>query len=157
MRDGVSNQNAVTRREKVCLGTILLWSFLALMAIALLTGCQSPRTSYANGLIVWCSSSAVGIGYGQYIEVPAGGKFEFTNTNSAPCIIASGRADLMSRIMIDNTGTECADERATTSRDREPETTPEEPPADGITRLECTGPSHRCDGFTGPLQSGKVM
>lgn len=41
-----------------------------------LCGCQTPRTSYMNGVIFWGSTSAIGIGYGEYIEVAPGGKVE---------------------------------------------------------------------------------
>ena len=70
--------------------------------VAILAGCQSPRTSYAKGLIVFCSTSAVGIGFGEYIEVPAGGKFNRVSTNDAPCIVTDGRAFLADGIDVDN-------------------------------------------------------
>ena len=47
-----------------------------LAAMALFCGCQTPRTSYMNGVIFWGSTSAIGIGYGEYIEVAPGGKVE---------------------------------------------------------------------------------
>ena len=65
-------------------------------------GCQSPRTSYTNGIIVWCSTSAVGIGYGEYVEVPAGAKLERVTTNSCPALIGGGDSSTVSRLMIDN-------------------------------------------------------
>lgn len=45
---------------------------------ALFIGCQSPRTSYTNGVIFFSSSTAIGFGYGEYIEVAPGGKLERT-------------------------------------------------------------------------------
>ena len=45
---------------------------------ALFSGCQSPATFYANGVLFWYSPSAVGIGYGEYLEVAPGGKLERT-------------------------------------------------------------------------------
>ena len=53
---------------------------LFILACALLTGCQSPSTRYTNGLILWCGSTAVGIGWGEYTEVAAGGKLKRTLT-----------------------------------------------------------------------------
>ena len=57
-----------------------LWmQSLALMALIILIlccGCQNPRTSYMNGVIFWGSTSAIGIGYGEYIEVAPGGKLD---------------------------------------------------------------------------------
>jgi hypothetical protein len=51
-----------------------------LFPLLLLTGCQSPSTRYTNGLILWCGSTAVGIGWGEYTEVAAGGKLKRTIT-----------------------------------------------------------------------------
>lgn len=53
-------------------------------------GCQSPRTSYMNGVVVWCSTSAIGFGFGEYIEVPDGGELYRATTNSAPCVWKDG-------------------------------------------------------------------
>ena len=79
---------------------VVLAVAIAAFAVA---GCQSPRASYAEGLIFWCSTSAIGIGFGKYIEVPAGGKIHHSATNSAPALIAEGRTDAGSLIDIDNT------------------------------------------------------
>lgn len=57
------------------LGDILLFA-ISLAVIALLCGCQAPRTSYMNGVIFWTSSTAIGLGYGEYIEVAPGGKVD---------------------------------------------------------------------------------
>lgn len=57
------------------LGDILLFA-ISLAVLALLCGCQTPRTSYMNGVIFWGSTSAIGIGYGEYIEVAPGGKVD---------------------------------------------------------------------------------
>jgi hypothetical protein len=53
-------------------------SLIPLLAILVLAGCQSPSTRYTNGLILWCGSTAVGIGWGEYTEVAAGGKLKRT-------------------------------------------------------------------------------
>lgn len=65
-------------------------------------GCQSPRTSYMNGVVVWCSSSAIGFGFGEYIEVPAGGELYRATTNSAPCVLKDGVVSGASMIDIRN-------------------------------------------------------
>lgn len=57
------------------LGDILLFA-ISLAVLALLCGCQTPRTSYMNGVIFWTSSTAIGLGYGEYIEVAPGGKVD---------------------------------------------------------------------------------
>jgi hypothetical protein len=57
-----------------------LFPFLFTLFAFLLTGCQSPSTRYTNGLILWCGSTAVGIGWGEYTEVAAGGKLKRTLT-----------------------------------------------------------------------------
>ena len=45
----------------------------------LFCGCSTPyRTSYSNGVIFWTSSTAIGIGYGEHIEVAPGGKIKRT-------------------------------------------------------------------------------
>lgn len=72
------------------------------IGIFLFCGCQSPRTSYTNGLIVWCSTSAIGIGWGEYAEVPSGGKLVRITTNSCARIIGSGDSATISRLIIDN-------------------------------------------------------
>lgn len=76
--------------------------FLAILPLLALAGCQTPRTSYTNGLIVWCSTSAVGIGWGEYAEVPAGGKLMRVTTNSCARIIGQGDSETISRLTIDN-------------------------------------------------------
>lgn len=65
-------------------------------------GCQNPRTSYMNGVVVWCSTSAIGFGFGEYIEVPAGGELYRATTNSAPCVWSDGVATGTSTIDIRN-------------------------------------------------------
>lgn len=72
-----------------------------LLAVAL-AGCQSPETIYTNGVIVWCSTSAVGFGFGEYIKVPAGGELDRASTNSAPCLWKDGIAAANSNIAIRN-------------------------------------------------------
>lgn len=57
-----------------------LFPFLFTLFAFLLTGCQSPSTRYTDGLIFWCGSTAVGVGYGEYAEVAAGGKLKRTMT-----------------------------------------------------------------------------
>lgn len=64
------------------------------IGIIFFCGCQTPRTSYTNGLIVWCSTSAIGIGWGEYIEVAAGGKLKR---------VISGKDVEKSELLIDNT------------------------------------------------------
>lgn len=66
--------------------------FLTIAAI-LLGGCQSPSTRYTNGLIFWCGSTAVGIGWGEYAEVAAGGKLKRKMT---------GKDDIKSTLIINN-------------------------------------------------------
>lgn len=77
---------------------------LIIMVAAAFCGCQSPRTSYMNGVVVWCSTSAVGIGFGEYIEVPAGGELDRVSTNSAPCLWKDEIAAASSNIAIRNGG-----------------------------------------------------
>ena len=48
----------------------------AVIVAATAIGCQTPRTSYTNGVVFWTSSTAFGLGYGEYIEVAPGGKLE---------------------------------------------------------------------------------
>lgn len=67
--------------------------FIAILPLLALAGCQTPRTSYTNGLIVWCSTSAIGIGWGEYIEVAAGGKLKR---------VISGKDVEKSELLIDN-------------------------------------------------------
>ena len=55
-------------------------SLIPLLSILIFAGCQSPSTRYTNGLILWCGSTAVGIGWGEYTEVAAGGKLKRTLT-----------------------------------------------------------------------------
>lgn len=53
---------------------ILLLATIAFYSL-LLCGCNTPnKTSYVNGVILWTSSTALGIGYGEHIEVAPGGK-----------------------------------------------------------------------------------
>jgi hypothetical protein len=80
------------------------WYFFMVIALfaAVFSGCQSPRTSYMNGVVVWCSTSAVGIGFGEYIEVSAGGELHRAMTNSAPCVWSDGVATGTSTIDIRN-------------------------------------------------------
>lgn len=74
---------------------------IILFAFAL-AGCQTPRTIYTNGVIIWCSRSAVGFGFGEYIEVPAGGELYRSVTNSAPCVWNERTAYSSSDISIKN-------------------------------------------------------
>ena len=76
---------------------------IILLAVAL-AGCKSQRTIYTNGVIIWCSTSAVGFGFGEYIEVPAGGELDRVSTNSAPCLWKDGIAAASSNIAIRNGG-----------------------------------------------------
>lgn len=80
---------------------ILLLSIVIGLSVAV-CGCQSPSTVYTNGLIVWCSASAVGIGWGEYAEVPAGGKLTRATTNDVAAIIGDGRDYLGNSLAIDN-------------------------------------------------------
>ena len=77
--------------------------FVIISAAVVLAGCQSPRTSYMNGVVVWCSGSAIGFGFGEYIEVPAGGKLNRATTNDTPCVWSNERAAINNAILIDNT------------------------------------------------------
>lgn len=81
----------------------VLFGLLGLGAIC--AGCQSPRATYTNGLIVLCSTSGVGIGYGQYAEVPAGGKFKFRGDTSAPSFWKDGNVTNSTAFAIDCTST----------------------------------------------------
>ena len=58
-----------------CAMMLLMAAWVLVMAW-FLSGCQTPRTSYMNGVIFWGSTSAIGIGYGEYIEVAPGGKVD---------------------------------------------------------------------------------
>lgn len=78
---------------------------ISLVSLFLLSGCQSPSTIYTNGLIVWCSTSAIGLGWGEYIEVASGGKFDRAMTNDAPALVSEGNVHAASDIKIDNTAT----------------------------------------------------
>lgn len=84
-------------------GKVVKRGILTLSLSLLLFGCQSPSTVYANGLIFWCSTSAIGIGWGEYIEVAAGGKFDRVMTNDAPALVSEGNVRAASDIKIDNT------------------------------------------------------
>lgn len=64
-----------------------------ILAVILLGGCQSPSTRYTNGLIFWFGSTAVGIGWGEYTEVAAGGKLKRTMT---------GKDGIKSTLIINN-------------------------------------------------------
>lgn len=80
-----------------------VWYFMVILFLAAaFSGCQNPRTSYMNGVVVWVSSSAVGFGFGEYIEVPAGGELYRSVTNSAPCVWSEGTAYSSSGISIRN-------------------------------------------------------
>ena len=83
------------------ISAILLLSIVIGLSVAV-CGCQSPSTVYTNGLIVWCSSSAVGIGWGEYAEVPTGGKLTRSTTNDVVAIIRDGRDYLANTLTIDN-------------------------------------------------------
>jgi hypothetical protein len=85
-----------------------LLCFIAVLAAV--AGCQTPCTIYTNGLIFWCSTSAVGIGWGEYIEVAAGGKLDRASTNDAPALISEGNVRAASDIKIDNTATNRVEE-----------------------------------------------
>lgn len=74
---------------------------IILLAVAL-AGCQSPRTSYMNGVVVWWSTTAIGFGFGEYIEVAAGGELHRATTNSAPCVLKDGVVSGASTIDIRN-------------------------------------------------------
>jgi hypothetical protein len=75
--------------------------FISAVAAAF-CGCQTPGTNYMNGVVVWCSTSAVGIGFGEYIEVSAGGELHRAMTNSAPCVWKDGVVSGASMIDIRN-------------------------------------------------------
>lgn len=76
--------------------------YLFAILLFICCGCQSPATIYTNGLILWCSTSAIGIGWGEYAEVPSGNKFSRTITNDVSAIIRDGRDYHYSNIKIDN-------------------------------------------------------
>jgi hypothetical protein len=80
---------------------ILLLSIVIGLSVAV-CGCQSPSAVYTNGLIVWCSTSAVGIGWGEYAEVAAGGKLDRVSTNRCDNIVGDGDTGAASRLRIDN-------------------------------------------------------
>jgi hypothetical protein len=81
-------------------GAIALLMVLLSIGV-IVAGCQAPRASYANGLVLWCSASAVGVGFGQYAEVPAGGKFDFKTDTVTPCVWADGITTNSSGFAID--------------------------------------------------------
>ena len=81
------------------ISAILLLSVVIGLSVAV-CGCQSPSTVYTNGLIVWCSASAVGIGWGEYAEVAAGGKLTRSTTNDVAAIIGDGRNYLVNTLTI---------------------------------------------------------
>jgi hypothetical protein len=85
----------------------LLFLSVVIGIFFLCVGCQSPATIYSNGLILWFSTSAIGIGYGEYVEVPAGGKLSRATTNDVSSIIRNERDYHNNNIKIDNslTGT----------------------------------------------------
>ena len=76
--------------------------YLFAILLFICCGCQSPATIYTNGLILWCSTTAIGIGWGEYAEVPSGGKLVRVTTNSCARIIGSGDSATISRLIIDN-------------------------------------------------------
>jgi hypothetical protein len=73
--------------------------FIAILPLLSFAGCQSPATIYTNGLILWCSTSAIGIGWGEYAEVPAYGYLERVITNKCDKVFGENTT---SRITIDN-------------------------------------------------------
>lgn len=83
------------------LSSAMLFIIVVGLSVAV-CGCQSPATIYTNGLIVWCSSSAVGIGWGEYAEVAAGGKLDRVSTNRCDNIVGDGDTAAASRLRIDN-------------------------------------------------------
>ena len=53
----------------------LSWLFFCVVVFAVLfCGCQTPRSSYTNGVIVLMSTTKLAFGWGEYIEVAPGGK-----------------------------------------------------------------------------------
>lgn len=67
----------------------------------IVSGCYAQSASYSNGLVLWCSASAVGVGYGQYAEIPPGGKIEFKSDTVTPCVWADGVTTNSSGFAID--------------------------------------------------------
>ena len=57
-------------------GMMLLLAAWVLAMAWFLSGCQSPRTSYTNGVIFGSNGSMLWLGYGEYIEVAPGGKLD---------------------------------------------------------------------------------
>lgn len=80
------------------------WYFFMVIALfaAVFSGCQTPGTTYMNGVVVWWSTTAIGFGFGEYIEVAAGGELHRATTNSAPCVLKDGVVSGASRIDIRN-------------------------------------------------------
>ena len=54
----------------------LLFAAWCIVMFMWLSGCQSPRTSYTNGVIFGSNGSMLWLGYGEYIEVAPGGKLD---------------------------------------------------------------------------------
>lgn len=51
------------------------WLFFCVVVFAVLfCGCQTPRSSYTNGVIMLMSTTKLAFGWGEYIEVAPGGK-----------------------------------------------------------------------------------
>ena len=76
--------------------------FAALVIAALLSGCQSPRSTYMDGVVFFFSGSAIGFGFGEYAEIAPGGKFDRTSTNDVSSVIGDGRNYTGSSVRIDN-------------------------------------------------------
>ena len=66
--------NATVAKEPTPWFEIIILLATTFLLSWLFCGCSSARTSYTNGVIFWTSSTALGIGYGEYIEVAPGGK-----------------------------------------------------------------------------------
>lgn len=75
--------------------------FLAIVCSSFI-GCQSPRSTYMDGFVLWFSGSAVGIGFGEYVEIAPGGKFCRSATNDVAAVIGNERNYSSSTVDIDN-------------------------------------------------------
>lgn len=99
----MKNEDKLSASEKALAAIALLWVLaIGLFFAQFVCGCQSPRTSYTNGVIVWCSTSAIGIGWGEYVEVPAGGSLVRVTTNVCANLIGDGETVSVMRLSIDN-------------------------------------------------------
>lgn len=67
----------------------------AIALLLLLAGCQTPATFYSKGVILWYNGSAIGLGYGEYAEVCAGGKLTRKTSHS-------GETAIKTTVIIDN-------------------------------------------------------